>query len=100
MPRPVAWHGESSGPSAGAARLHRDGHRLAGLSRGRPHLAVPMHHLRLDVAKAVARDTWLPHLDRIDAVVYCAGLLQDAPGELLQAVHADAPRALFDACAV
>src|SRR4051794_21947385 len=84
--------------SAVAARLHRDRHRLTGISREPPEAAVPMRHLRFDVAKMVTAKSWLPCLEGIDAVVYCVGLLQDAPGELLQAVHADAPRALYEAC--
>src|SRR5688500_7970992 len=84
--------------SAVAARLHRDGHRLAGISRGRPGLGLPMRHHRLDIAAAVTREPWLRSLEGIDAVVYCAGLLQDGPGEPVRAVHADGPRALFEAC--
>jgi uncharacterized protein YbjT (DUF2867 family) len=37
-------------------------------------------------------------VDRIDAVVNCAGVLQDAPGESTRAVHADGAAALFAAC--
>jgi uncharacterized protein YbjT (DUF2867 family) len=84
--------------SAVAARLLRDGHRLNGISRERPESAVPMRHHRVDVAKMLTAKSWLPCLEGIDAVVYCVGLLQDAPGELLQAVHADAPAALYEAC--
>ena len=42
---------------------------------------------------------WLPHLQGMDAVVNAVGALRDMPGQPLQALHADAPIALFDACA-
>lgn len=51
----------------------------------------------LDLAQA-APDDWLPHLSRIDAVVNCAGTLQDGPGENTSAVHFRGPSALFQAC--
>lgn len=41
---------------------------------------------------------WLPHLQGIDAVVNAVGALRDMPGQPLQALHTDAPIALFDAC--
>lgn len=42
---------------------------------------------------------WRPHLAALDAVVNCAGLLQDAPGESVEVVHASAVAALALACA-
>jgi len=41
---------------------------------------------------------WLAHLQGMDAVVNAVGALRDMPGQPLQALHADAPIALFDAC--
>ncbi|MBP2233657.1 uncharacterized protein YbjT (DUF2867 family) [Sinorhizobium kostiense] len=51
----------------------------------------------LDLAQA-APDDWLPHLSGVDAVVNCAGTLQDGPGEDTSAVHFHGPSALFKAC--
>lgn len=41
---------------------------------------------------------WTGHLSGIEAVVNCVGILQDAPGESTQAIHADAVAALTKAC--
>lgn len=41
---------------------------------------------------------WLPRLEGIDAVINCAGILQARPGQSIEAIHAAAPEALFDAC--
>jgi uncharacterized protein YbjT (DUF2867 family) len=49
----------------------------------------------LDIARLVAANDWLPHLEGIDAVVNCAGALQGAE---LAAVHTDSARALYAAC--
>src|SRR5919197_1447174 len=73
--------------AAVASRLRGCGHDVVGLSRR-----------TLDIAKATTPDAWRLHLRGIDAVIYCAGLLQESAQELLGAVHADGPRALFEAC--
>lgn len=53
----------------------------------------------LDFSRALAAEAWLPHLAGIDAVVNAVGVLRDSASRPLQAMHADAPIALFDACA-
>ncbi len=56
-----------------------------------------------DVAVDFVRDTdvavWLPRLSGIDVVVNAVGILRDSPDLPMQAIHADTPKALFDACA-
>lgn len=42
---------------------------------------------------------WLPRLQGVDAVVNAVGVLRDRPLRPMQAVHTDAPKALFEACA-
>ncbi|PCK81717.1 SDR family oxidoreductase [Rhizobium sophoriradicis] len=54
--------------------------------------------VEVDIAKAVEPSDWLPHLEGIDAVVNCAGALQDGMRHNMTAVHAQGPRALFSAC--
>lgn len=50
-----------------------------------------------------ARDTqaadWLPRLQGIDAVINAVGVLRHTARRPIAAVHADTPKALFDACA-
>jgi uncharacterized protein YbjT (DUF2867 family) len=85
--------------SAVAARLVAQGDTVIAVTRGttNPGLidAVPV---QLDVARAVDPGDWLPHLAGVDAVVNCAGLLQDSPGNSTAGVHRDGVAALFRAC--
>ena len=63
-----------------------------------PPAAVHFQHIPFDITDGVEPSAWRPHLVGIDAVVYCAGALQDGPGDVLHAVHAAGPSALFAAC--
>ena len=85
-----------------AAALIAAGHRLtgavrdpAGFRRRFPEAAA----LAVDLNRDVSVEAWLKRLDGIDAVVNSAGVLQGARGQSIEAIHARAPRALFDACA-
>jgi uncharacterized protein YbjT (DUF2867 family) len=80
-----------------AQRLLAAGIAVHGVSRRKP--PAPIRHIRLDLAGMTDAAAWRPHLRGINAVVNCAGLLQDAPGESVARVHRDAPAALFAACA-
>lgn len=87
--------------SAVLARLHREGHELAGTGR-----SIAAARRRFPYARWIAADfdqlttleAWQPLLSGIDAVVNCAGALQDGLRDDLRRVHADAPLALFAAC--
>jgi uncharacterized protein YbjT (DUF2867 family) len=85
--------------AAVACRLHAAGAAVVGVSRTAPRTWLPLRHVRLDIARARHAETWRGHLAGIDAVVYCAGALQDGPGESLAAVHQEGPAALYRACA-
>jgi uncharacterized protein YbjT (DUF2867 family) len=54
--------------------------------------------VQLDISQAIEARDWLPHLDGVDAVVNCAGLLQDSPGQSIRKVHVEGIAALFAAC--
>jgi uncharacterized protein YbjT (DUF2867 family) len=86
--------------SAIAARLVAEGHKITGISRRPPQGLALVRHISLDMALATEVETWLPCLEGLHAVLYCAGLLQEGSGESLRAVHEAAPRALFAACEV
>lgn len=68
--------------------LHRAG--FAPVPEGPPVL--------LDMAKALRPQDWTPHLIGVDAVVNCAGVLQDSVRENTRDVHATGASALFAAC--
>jgi uncharacterized protein YbjT (DUF2867 family) len=83
------------------ARLASDGHAItaavrtpAAALRRFPHIQA----VRVELNRMNRTGDWLPLLAGIDAVVNCAGILQSGRGQSAVAIHADAPRALFDAC--
>jgi uncharacterized protein YbjT (DUF2867 family) len=51
-----------------------------------------------DMALDVHTENWLPRLGGIDAVVNCAGILRERGADTFEAVHEQAPLALFRAC--
>jgi uncharacterized protein YbjT (DUF2867 family) len=87
--------------SAVAARLARDGHEIVAVGRGGGPAArrVPVDRwVRLDLRDATAPEAWLPHLAGVDAVVNCAGVLQDSSRDSPSRIHRDMPAALWRAC--
>lgn len=87
--------------AAVAARLTAEGHEVIGVARtlGEAARRVPAARwVTLDIAKAVRSEDWAPHLEGIDAVVNCAGVLQDGARDSTATVHRDAPAALWRAC--
>ena len=65
--------------SAVVARLIAHGHRVTVASR-RPD-PTALRHVAVDLAR-IDEAAWRPLLRGIEGVVNCAGVLQDAPGEL------------------
>jgi uncharacterized protein YbjT (DUF2867 family) len=87
--------------SAVCARLKGDGHRIAGVVRPgglRQRNQLLDEIVEIDIAKAVRPDDWESHLSGTDAVVNCAGVLQESPRDSPQGVHAFGADALFAAC--
>lgn len=87
--------------SAIASRLNAAGHAVVGVSRPRanaPKSLACAHWVNVNLAHAITPEAWLPHLDDIDAVVNCAGVLQSNTRDNAEAVHVHAPAALYQAC--
>jgi uncharacterized protein YbjT (DUF2867 family) len=87
--------------SAVVARLVLAGHAVTALSRSiatarwrQPETSW----LSVDIARQTTPEHWLPHLQGIEAVVNCAGALQDGPSDSLKGVHTVGISALFAAC--
>jgi uncharacterized protein YbjT (DUF2867 family) len=57
-----------------------------------------VHWVAVDIAAAKSPENWRPHLAGVDAVVNCAGVLQDSAGDSTRGVHLDGVAALFVAC--
>jgi uncharacterized protein YbjT (DUF2867 family) len=87
--------------SAVTARLLADGHEVIGMGRDVSRAAQRLPDVRwiaLDIAKTTAAEDWLPHLSGVEAVVNCAGVLQDNASDDVKGVHVDGMLALFEAC--
>jgi uncharacterized protein YbjT (DUF2867 family) len=84
--------------SAVTARLVAEGHQVIAVGRrpDEPGL-VATTYARVDLARANSCD-WAELLISVDAVLNCAGVLQDAPGESAAGVHVEGPSTLFRAC--
>lgn len=85
--------------SAVLARLKDHGHQVVAVTRtGSARGLSADRVVALDIARATHAADWLPHLSGVDAVVNCAGLLQDSPGHSVEGVHLTGADALFAAC--
>ena len=83
------------------ARLIGLGHEIVAVARrtGRARRSMPAARwLALDIAAMADAQDWLPHLAGVDAVVNCAGVLQDSARDSTRGVHVDGIGALFAAC--
>ncbi len=83
------------------ADLLAAGFRVRGTARAVARLArrlPPVEWIAVDIAAATRPDDWRPYLAGVDAVVNCAGVLQDSLRNSTRLVHVDGIGALFDAC--
>lgn len=72
-----------------SAALIQAGHRLKPICRRHG----------IDFRRMVAPTDWLPHLDGIDAVINCVGIIGESGPQRFLPLHTEAPIALFQACA-
>ncbi|HEX2150705.1 MAG TPA: SDR family oxidoreductase [Stellaceae bacterium] len=87
--------------SAVVARLLDTGHEVRALARqtARARRSQPEAvWVSLDIAGATRPEDWRSCLADVDAVVNCAGVLQDSPADSTRGVHTDGIAALFAAC--
>jgi uncharacterized protein YbjT (DUF2867 family) len=83
------------------ARLKAEGHQVVAVARssGASVRRLPADAFaHIDISRATSSPDWLPHLKNIDALVNCAGSLQDGPRDSIRGVHVDGVSALFEAC--
>jgi uncharacterized protein YbjT (DUF2867 family) len=86
-----------------AEALLRQGHQVVCAARHPPALEFggqTCEALAVDFAATPPVSWWMPHLARVDAVVNAVGILREQDGQTFGALHADAPIALFNACAL
>ncbi|MAS08317.1 MAG: oxidoreductase [Ahrensia sp.] len=88
---------------SGVARHLRDrGHIVSGLGRNRAtaqRVLPEIDWIYRDMAEMLSPDDWAPMVGSCDAVVNCAGALQDGARDQLEAIHSDCVAALATACA-
>jgi uncharacterized protein YbjT (DUF2867 family) len=87
--------------SAVAARLRRAGCRVTALVRthGPAAQRLPVDRVvEADLRRMTDAQAWAPLVEGIDAVVNCAGVLQQGGRDSPAAVHVEAPRALYRSC--
>src|SRR3954454_13345581 len=82
--------------SAIVAHLSARGHTVVSMSRSPD--ASNSGFRRVDISEATSPSHWLPHLDGIEAVVNCAGVLQDSRNDSTSMVHHRGIANLFAAC--
>jgi uncharacterized protein YbjT (DUF2867 family) len=76
--------------SAIIAHLTSRGHSVISMSRSSGR--------KVDLAEATSPSYWTPHLAGVEAVINCAGALQDSPGVSTALVHHHGIANLFAAC--
>lgn len=74
-------------------RLEREGHRVL---RGVRHAAA--NEIRIDYASDLRAEQWSARLRGVDAVINAVGILTERGSQTFDAIHRDAPIALFEAC--
>ena len=87
--------------SAVLAGLRDQGHEVVAVVRsGAAAARLPgaTRGVALDIAEATGPADWSLHMAGVEAVVNCAGVLQDSPRDSTAGVHADGAAALFTAC--
>jgi uncharacterized protein YbjT (DUF2867 family) len=85
--------------SAAAARLTAEGHHVVAVGRRPTGVGLgDITHIRVDLARTTDSGEWTKHLSAVDAVLNCAGVLQDSAGDSTAGVHIRGASALFQAC--
>lgn len=81
--------------------LLQQGHQvIAGVHRSQTLSSqAGLRLLSIDFAHQLTPGDWLPHLQGIDAVINCVGIIAENRYNRFDTLHAKAPKALFQACA-
>lgn len=68
--------------------LQATGHNIKAATRGNG----------FDFNRMTTKGAWLPHLQDIDVVINCVGIIAETRNQTFQTLHYQAPISLFDAC--
>lgn len=75
------------------------GRHIAQRLRDNGHTVKEGRSSEMDFSRDIDAATWLPRLDGVQVVINAVGVLRDSRARPMQAVHHEAPAALFEACA-
>ncbi len=76
--------------------LRQAGHEVRCAGRHRPDGAA--HWVEIDMARTPDAAAWREPLQGIDVVINAVGIFRESGSQRFEALHAQAPSALFDAC--
>lgn len=80
-----------------ARELRSRGHRVIAVGRHpAPHADV---QIAADFSQSTQVEDWLPRLEGVDAVLNAVGILRERGTQTFEAIHSEAPQALFQAAA-
>src|SRR3954470_9738434 len=82
--------------SAIVTRLSSRGHSVFSLSRS--FCPADPRAIKVDLSHATSPSYWLPYLDGVEAIVNCAGVLQDGAKDSTAMVHHQGVASLVAAC--
>src|SRR3954468_14005094 len=82
--------------SAVAAHLSSRSYSFVSMSRSVP--GGSLNAFAVDISDANSSSYWLPRLHGVDAIINCAGVLQDSPNDSAAMVHHLGVASLFAAC--
>ena len=81
--------------------LHAHGHQVvAAVHRQQPLTTTDVSYVPVDFTHDHHSDDWLPRLKNIDVVINCVGIIRETSQQGFNALHRDAPIALFKACSL
>ncbi len=78
------------------------GHRVTACCRNPERLLINSDNIKplaIDFENYNTSEQWLPHLDSIDAVINCVGIIAETKSQTFAQLHNHAPSALFKAAA-
>lgn len=79
--------------------LLQQGHSVTACCRNPKRLLINTHTLAIDFANVNTSEQWLTHLNGIDAVINCVGIIAETDGQTFAQLHTQAPITLFQAAA-
>jgi len=81
-------------------KLEQNNHKVIACCRNPEKLffkSKNTHILPLDFTSLSTESDWLPHLENVDAVINCVGIIAESKQQTFQTLHATTPTALFKA---